>query len=291
MGFDVGTAIEVAIGLSFLFFLLSLIVSAVTETIAWVLKWRAVTLEKGIKGMFGDGGLATELLEHPLVQTDLTKSSNKKRPSYLSPRNFSAALIDILAKRSTTAAAGVRLEEVKSGAAQIGSCAPKLGEQLQALEEGSDAQSLASYRKGLEEWFDDAMDRVSGWYKRWAQLITIGIALLVAVGMKADAVTVAEYLANEPTVRAVVVAKAEETAKEEEDAASAGKSISDSVKDVTALKLPLLWDKDNDDVDWSVIVGLLITTIAISLGAPFWFDTLNKLAHLRTTGKKPEPEK
>ena len=36
------------------------------------------------------------------------------------------------------------------------------------------------------------------------------------------------------------------------------------------------------------IVGILLTTIAVSLGAPFWFDMLNKLVNLRSTGVKPK---
>jgi hypothetical protein len=35
--------------------------------------------------------------------------------------------------------------------------------------------------------------------------------------------------------------------------------------------------------------GLAITVLAVSLGAPFWFDLLNKLANLRASGPKPQP--
>src|SRR4029077_6545076 len=35
------------------------------------------------------------------------------------------------------------------------------------------------------------------------------------------------------------------------------------------------------------IVGWLITIAAISMGAPFWFNLLNKVASLRSTGDPP----
>ena len=35
------------------------------------------------------------------------------------------------------------------------------------------------------------------------------------------------------------------------------------------------------------VLGILITAAAISLGAPFWFDALNKLVNLRGSGGKP----
>jgi hypothetical protein len=39
------------------------------------------------------------------------------------------------------------------------------------------------------------------------------------------------------------------------------------------------------------ILGLLVTVLAISLGAPFWFDLLNRLVNLRSTGKPPDPRR
>jgi hypothetical protein len=49
------------------------------------------------------------------------------------------------------------------------------------------------------------------------------------------------------------------------------------------------------EFDWSYfkwlfqkIVGLLFTTIAIALGAPFWFDTLSKISNLRAAGPAPK---
>jgi hypothetical protein len=32
------------------------------------------------------------------------------------------------------------------------------------------------------------------------------------------------------------------------------------------------------------VVGLLLTILAITLGAPFWFDALNKVMTIKTTG-------
>jgi len=36
------------------------------------------------------------------------------------------------------------------------------------------------------------------------------------------------------------------------------------------------------------LMGLFLTTGAVSLGAPFWFDVLNKLVNLRSSGNRPE---
>jgi hypothetical protein len=39
---------------------------------------------------------------------------------------------------------------------------------------------------------------------------------------------------------------------------------------------------------WAKLIGLLLTALAISLGAPFWFDLLNKVISIRAAGRSPE---
>jgi hypothetical protein len=39
------------------------------------------------------------------------------------------------------------------------------------------------------------------------------------------------------------------------------------------------------------IIGILFTAGAVSMGAPFWFDLMNKVIYLRNTGKRPEEGK
>ena len=61
MNIDLGSPIlDIAIGLSFVFFLLSLIASAVNEGIAGVLNLRGKTLEQGLSGMLGNVAAAIE---------------------------------------------------------------------------------------------------------------------------------------------------------------------------------------------------------------------------------------
>jgi hypothetical protein len=286
---DLGSpALEIAIGLAFIFFLLSTVVSAVTEGISWLTKQRARQLEEGIKGLLGDNELAREVLGHSLVQSDVrrpARGGGRKKPSYVSVRNFSLALIDTLAKRGTTAEDP--LAEVEAGAVGLGDAA--LEEQLGALFGDPAVTGLGQFRKSAEEWFDDAMDRVSGWYKRWAQKVTCVVAVVVTVVLNVNTVKVTETLANEETIRTAVAAKAE--AAGAGDATAAGKNAEYAVKTLKGLKLPILWNDSTDDIDASAIAGWLITAIAISLGAPFWFDALSRLARLRTTGKKPEAAK
>lgn len=302
-----GPAVEIAIGLAFIFFLLSTIVSAITEGIAWLTKQRAKQLEQGLRGLLGNNGFTDDLLGHALIQSDArtpkkrewgVRKASKQKPSYVSARNFSLALIDLLSERGKHS--NNPLKNVKNGAkALVGINAPAGTKDVQALEVQLSAllgdpavTELKHFRKAAEEWFNDGMDRVAGWYKRWAQKITCVLAVVVAVGLNANAIDIGEQLANDPTVRAAVVTRAEAAAGEESgDAKAAGEKAEDAVKGLDALEVPLLWpDGFMHGFNLAAALGLLITAIAISLGAPFWFDALGKLAHLRTTGKKPDPQ-
>src|SRR5262245_45508109 len=98
MSFELGgSTLEVAIGLAFAFFLLSVIASALTEALAWATKQRSKQLEKGLVGLLGTE-FSARILAHPLTKNDLGSTDAGARPSYLSSRNFSLALIDELKK-------------------------------------------------------------------------------------------------------------------------------------------------------------------------------------------------
>jgi hypothetical protein len=301
MSFELGgSTLEIAIGLAFVFFLLSVIVSAVTEGISWRKGKRAAKLREGLVGMLGHE-FATDVLSHPLAKNDLSDTAAGKDPSYLSPRNFALALVQLLDQKGEadddpfeSVKKGVKALEGESGDAKA------LAKQLNALlGEAALAQEaekrLGAFRKSAEAWFDDTMDRVSGWYKRWSQLVNLGIALIVAIGLNASAIRIAERLAGDQTVRSAVVAGAQNATAGESTPKASGEAAQAAVEELKSLQVPLLWTDDNNPFHdfgfWefvTVLVGWALTAIAISLGAPFWFDALSKLARLKTTGAKPE---
>jgi len=55
----------------------------------------------------------------------------------------------------------------------------------------------------------------------------------------------------------------------------------------SVLRAPNVWRAAATQIK-SDALGLLITVFAISLGAPFWFDILNKVVNLRGAGRAPE---
>jgi len=309
MPFDLGTPIfEVALGLAFMFFLFSLIISSATEGIAAIFQVREKKLEKGVERMLGEAGLARNVLDHPLVRADVT-NTKKRKPAYVSSRNFALALIQILRREGRGGEEGIgkkasgnrrAMKELRNGIATH--FADKaVTEQLGGLLEDSNGD-MAGFRTAVEHWFDDSMDRVSGWYRSWSQILTCILAAIVAVGLNVDTIRIAERLGDNTALKATVVKQAEATTAEpgehragskaeERSLLKAGTSAEEALGKVKELNLPILWGEHNDNITLNTAAGWLITFLALSLGAPFWFDALGKISHLKTTGKKPEPAK
>jgi hypothetical protein len=211
--------LDLAIGLIFCFLTVSLATGAIVEAIASLFAIRASTLRKGIGQLVNDSsfsGLAKEIYAHAVVNprgdgTDASISAwNRKNPAYIDRQLFGQAMLDILkiSPEIATAQGGKPTEEalkaavdgaLKDAATAQGKAAPD--DQLQKLLYGIIERSLGDpddIKKELVAWFDNAMDRVSGWYKRWTQLIAFIVALALAVILNVEAVNVAKTLWVQP---------------------------------------------------------------------------------------------
>src|SRR3954452_437402 len=102
--------LEVAIGVTFVYLLLSLTCTALNEAIASLLQKRGRNLFDGIKNLLNDPtftGLAQQLYSHGLIGGISQHASDPDKPtrppSYMSSENFSLALLDILGIRGVIA--------------------------------------------------------------------------------------------------------------------------------------------------------------------------------------------
>jgi hypothetical protein len=317
-------ALDVAIGLSFVYLVLSLFASTVQEWIASVLALRSRMLEKGLRSMLSeddplvDGtnvppgpagaverNLLNEFYKHPLVRSmyktgrvpgkpDSAPWKLGRLPSYISPHTFAVAVSDVVGAHGNVA----DLE------ATIGSLPIAAGVKYRLLtlvrEGGNDVER---FREQLEKWFDDTMARVSGWYKRQTQWILVVLGLVLTLAANANSFTIGQQLYRDPTVRAAVVAQATSSNTRDQVPGSTPtarlNNAANDVDAVRALGVPVGWSAKAGDPahvhfdtvgDWvRNLLGWILTIGAISLGAPFWFDTLSRLSRLRSSGKPETP--
>jgi hypothetical protein len=155
---------------------------------------------------------------------------------------------------------------------------------------------IGKLKKSLQNWFNSAMDRVSGWYKYRTQWMLFGIGLVLAATLNADTIRIVKQLSRDPTLRQSIVAAAQ-SAKPSDN--KRGESIKDQIQqaqteisNIQSIGIPLGWAgtrRPSSYGEWlQVSGGWLLTAVAISLGAPFWFDMLNKLMVVRSTVKPRE---
>jgi cell division septation protein DedD len=387
------TLLEVAIGIVFVYLLLSLLCSALSELLEAFIKYRSRDLEKGIRNLLDNPGLAESFFNHPLIKP------LGENPSYIPSRTFSLALWNLAttqAGKAQNVTAGVTrdLNAIRSLIAslddsQFGNIKTSL---LTLMDEaGSDINKA---RANIEDWYNDAMDRVSGWYKRRVHKILIVLGLLAAAFLNIDTINIVKVLWYNDALRTSVVAAAEDYVKTnpaptpsptptvivvtsatptpngtpaatptatppcapcpsptatpsdetagnqaaendaEQQASLALEKINNIRGQINKLGLPIGWisrpvkpektdekykdlkepeltkeytkdlqqyEKDlkaysvdarrlpNDGYGWFLkVLGIIITALAVSQGAPFWFDLLNKIIVIRSTIKPHE---
>ncbi len=218
--------LDVAIGLVFVYFTLSLLCSVIVESVASLGKWRPKTLLNGINDLI----FAPQEPSSPLATEDeqkKVKAANEnflqafyrsplflgQTPSYISSRSFVLALLETVKNhpKEGTTPAQLPLNSVDNIKQMVTALPPEcyIKKALLPILElaGGD---LDKALEGIEKWYDEAMDRVTGWYKRYAQVIALVVAFLVAFGLNADTFQIAKTLYSDQTVRAAVVSSAQE---------------------------------------------------------------------------------
>ena len=279
-----GSAIlDTAIGLIFVYLLVSLIITAANELLAAFFRWRANNLFLGIRELLQDQGatgLAARFYDHPLVQGLAAKG---KKPSYIPSRTFALTLLDLVSPASS--GTDRTLDDLKLGI-------EKLPASLQVtfrvlLDEAE--HDIEKFKKQLEIWFNNAMERVSGWYKRKTQAVQLLLAVIIVAVGNIDSVRIARSLSgiNSP-LRDSIKTAAQSFVEQNLQQGDAEKQLSNATEAIGNLALPIGWVKAGFEP--STILGWLITALAASLGAPFWFDLLNRFVNVRASGKAPEEE-
>lgn len=325
---NIPSTLNVAIGLFFIYLLLSLLISEIQEFLAsYVFDWRAKNLYRSIQFILGNS--ATKLLyQHPLIKSwkDYKQRVNKNSvgPSYIPSTTFALALISVIIEKSGVQPEidsltiddfilAINSEEIQEffDPDQI-----KLFKILaiKTKNKAGDTANFESLETAISDWFQQSMTRASGIYKRQVKLITLAIGFIVAMGLNADTLNIANRLFQEPVLQEnlsqtinIVLTKNPDSPlnkclNSEVNSTKDCQDLTDNFLYSYLLdfsSLPLGWGQSNFNQQFNlgenigiqlfkVILGWGLTAIAISMGSSFWFDLLNKLINVRNTGSKPQ---
>jgi hypothetical protein len=325
--------LDVGIGVIFVYLVVGLVCTAANEVLASALAWRAGNLRDGVRNLL-DGPdpksaeWANRFFAHPLIQGLYRRGDG---PSYIPSRTFALALTDLVlpgeasTQRSTA-------DELRA-AIDAASCTPALKQVLRILLDEAERSNAAGQRlrlagvldiqkldtvfnqlhQEIEIWFNNSMERVSGWYKRRVHAWTLAIAVVIVASLNLDSVSIARHLARDSALRAAIVAQAQQMAHDPtpdvvatpgaaatapgstavQETTARAQLLQQRIAELNTIGIPLGWpDADGParGASWFMLkfIGLLLTAAAASLGAPFWFDILNRFISIRSAGKAPE---
>jgi hypothetical protein len=163
-------------------------------------------LKQGLEQLLQDPEKVRQVLEHGLVDA-LSRSTNGT-PSYIDVEAFTAAVLDVVKPADPN-----RIRNISDFQTAIAALPDsKLKQSLAAILDSAE-NDLASFKKGIGDWYQRSMDRVSGWYKRYAQKWLLGLALGLAVVCNVDTIHVIRVLSSNPQVLADTVTQAVNTVK------------------------------------------------------------------------------
>lgn len=178
---------------------------------------------------------------------------------------------------------------------------------------------ILSFQKEIEDWFDSSMARASGVYKRNTQLVGLILALIVVIFFNLDSVNIAQKLFNDSTLRSLLVDGASTLVASSKidptdpNSQLDSQKLEESINQLFGNSLPIVPIYENASNFMNcpaqnncplfshpknfssqkfvlAFIGWAITTLAIYMGAPFWFELLSKFVNIRSTGSRTKSE-
>ena len=309
--------LDVAIGMALVFFLFSIVVSGVEESISAILNSRGKGLSNWLIDLLGKQGdqkpggtltLTDKVLGHGLIASLrdngwLSKVQRYGFPSYIPHDVLARVLVSVLGDN-----AGGDFVKLKEAIDKLAN--PELKSALLALADTGE-KTVDAFEKRIQQWFAIQTDRLNGWYTRFVHWRLLVLGFLVAIALNVDALAIFNAFRQSDVLRAQAVELAKNigdkcSPKEKdittstptgETSASSSKlakppcPAQEKLDELSQNGLPIGWrqseepfDKNNSLYRW---FGFLITALALSLGAKFWFDLLTKFMSVRSTGDPP----
>lgn len=303
-------SLDVMIGIITVYLIYALACTAIVEAYSAVRDVRSKNLEVALKeflhGQMVDGSqFVAAFFAHPIVQT--LSVGEHGRPSYITPEIVGQVVASLINAKEGDS-------PLKTGINQLPGTIRnnRIKGLLDALY-GETGEDLSAFRKLIENHYDEAMDRASGWYKRKTQLYALVISAFLVIFSNVDTVSLTNSLSSNPAARAKMVELAQKTLDEAKTtdslpkAAAAGaydqsapainardraaaETLAKANANLSSAGIQLGWKDaypDSLGAAISKIFGLLVSILAISLGAPFWFDILNRVMQVRAAGASP----
>lgn len=230
------------------------------------------------------------------------------------------------------------MTRIRAGVTALSITHPQLKQTMYAIMNSTpqtllqNQNELELVRGNIEEWFNNAMDRLTGWYKRRSLITTLLVGTILAVIVNVDSINLVGRLWSEPDLRFAILNNIESILTQDNTTTLNVGQLSIIQQQFSQISLPVGWVgspvpltsnqetsgakqctffPSSDNVMYGILVsgqcypiinspqaknltgwliklaGILISGVAASPGASFWFDMLKKIINVRLAGVNP----
>jgi hypothetical protein len=296
---SISQVLEVALGLALVYYLMGLVVSWMSQFVMNTFETRGRTLEGYLKRIVGNKSLG-QLVSMPQIRSlapvryqgwlgFFSRSFKlvEKRVEKIPVSNLLDAFFDLA--QLDLAASGDELAETIN---KLPSSEGKT-ELLRLINSG--VTQVADLRAKMALWFEGLMDQATEMFKALARRYVVLFALLLTLVLGVDSIDLFNQLWASPDMRAIASVKAQAYIDQYGYDADTGPLLAD----LEELTIRIGWSsvlKNAPPLDsfpdfakfWLLkATGMLLTTMAVSQGAPFWYDVLRKMSEAKAPGSNP----
>ncbi len=302
----------IIIAMVFVYLLLSLLATTINEWLMMILNARGANLRVAIQTMLRDDKGNGEALKYLFFQNPLFKKLSiegklRRDPSYLSNAMFTQIIIDILTDGKNYKKS---LEEITFKIEELFPDTDSETRRLLLSLVTNSGSSIDKFKEELENWYAEVMNRASGWYQRKIKYALLMIGLGISITFNADTFRIAAVLAQDKSITEAIVQQAtnfvlnpsvqvegRDSSVPKNDSLYQQKlsNLNQDIGQLVSQDMSMLntfvgmgWTAGSWETFISspyqifkALLGWFITAIAISFGAPFWFDLLKKMVNVR----------
>lgn len=277
-------ALEVVIGLVFIYYVLGSIVSLITQWINEAFETRGRSLEKHLMRIVGDKQVgdfvklpqleALRPIRYKNMFSVFTSATEPKKVEKIPAATLVESYFDFVGLTANT-------EVNADGLKNIITVLPET-ETRQAILKWIDqgVNNVEELRKRTTTYFSGVMEQASSTFKSNARSFVIVLSILLTLLLGTDSIELAKTLWTNAGVRALAVAQAQVAVQQE----GADANIDDLIQQLGALNIVHIgwWQMTPPDGNWVLyvvlkILGLSLTAAAVSQGSSFWYDLLKKV--------------
>ncbi len=285
---SISQALEVVIGLIFVYYVLGSMVSLITQWINESLETRGKALERYLIKIIGDKKLG-DLISLPQLQalrpiryksflSVFRSSTEAKKIEKIPVTTLVDAYFDIVGLTANKEVNLLQLAEL------VDKLPDSEGKQafIQWINQG--VTNIEELRKRTTDYFCGLLDQAAATFTSNARSFVIILSIGVTILFGTDSIQLAKTLWSNAELRALAAAKAEIVVQQEGTDAS----VDDLIKELGDLTIKIGWWQSErpvagaDAMTWVTfillkVLGLGITAAAVSQGSSFWYDLLKKI--------------